>query len=296
MKSASNRFDLALSMTAGKDTRLILAASKEINKKLLYYTGMYWDMNEKSWDISIPGRLLSRLGLNHHIIKCPSEMSNEFRELYLRSVQTAREIYGLIAQGLYDEFPSGKVAVKGNAIPITRVLYREKLRKIGKLDTDKISAHDIAFLSKMGNFKMANSKFAINAYERWLSEIDETYNIDILNLLYWEDIEGSWQAMSQLEWDIVHEIFVPYNCRSFLINVLSLDEQDREAPDFKFHRAMIMELWPEAMKEPINPKFNSERTRTVLTFLAIKRFLEKTCIDQLIPKKIRGIGRTLFRL
>ncbi|MCC7239120.1 MAG: hypothetical protein IT421_06395, partial [Candidatus Brocadia sp.] len=36
MKSASNRFDLTVGLTAGLDSRLVLAASKEISNKLSY--------------------------------------------------------------------------------------------------------------------------------------------------------------------------------------------------------------------------------------------------------------------
>jgi mRNA deadenylase 3'-5' endonuclease subunit Ccr4 len=148
----------------------------------------------------------------------------------------------------------------------------------------------------MGNFNMANSPFAIKAYDRWLSELGEMYNVDILNMIHWEDVEGSWQAMSQLEWDPVHEIFEPFNCRTFLVNLLSVDEKYREGPDFQCHIEMIRKLWPELLKVPINPKFNPEKAKAAMAFMAIKLFLKNKRIDKFIPDTIRGFGRTLLGL
>jgi hypothetical protein len=80
-----------------------------------------------------------------------------------------------------------------------------------------------------------NSKhdsFAIKNLEEWLSDASKTYNINILHLFMWENREGNWQAMTQLEWDIVQEVFVPFNCRSLLTIILSLDEKYRMPPEY----------------------------------------------------------------
>ncbi len=297
MKSASNRFDLALSMTAGRDTRLILASSKKNYKSLYYFTAMYWDLNKKSRDISIPSRLLSKLNLKYNIIRCPEEMEDEFKKIYLKNVETAREVYGTIAQGLYNDFPQEKVAVKGNAIPIGKCKYREILRRLGKPDDAEITAEELAYVSKMGkNFTMEKNPFALKNYRKWISELGETFNIDILTLLAWEDKEGSWQAMSQLEWDIVQEVFVPFNCRTFLLNMLAVNEKERKGPKYRYHEALIISLWPELLDIPVNPVINPERKHIEYTFITIKNFFERTYLNKLVPKKARTLGRRLFRM
>jgi hypothetical protein len=64
INSAYNRFNLALTLTAGWDSRVILAATRQIKDSVFYFTMMYWDLTEKSQDIEIPSRLLSKLDLN----------------------------------------------------------------------------------------------------------------------------------------------------------------------------------------------------------------------------------------
>ena len=82
-----------------------------------------------------------------------------------------------------------------------------------------------------------------------------TYNIHILDLFYWEHWAGNFAAMSQAEWDIVQEVFTPYNCRRLLTNMLSVDERLRDHDETVFYRELINELWPEVLSEPINPPY-----------------------------------------
>jgi hypothetical protein len=104
---------------------------------------------------------------------------------------------------------------------------------------------------------MPDSPFAARHFGLWLDEaspVARQNRVDILDLFYWEQRMGSWQAMSQLEWDIVQEEFTPFNCRELLSLMLGVDERYRKPPGYAFHRQIIRNLWPETLKEPINPK------------------------------------------
>jgi len=243
IKSAFNRFELALSITAGRDTRLLLAVCREISDSLYIFTNIYWQLDEKSADIMIPSLLLSRLGLRHNIIKCPTKMDHEFAEIYYRNVSAAHHVYGPIAQGMYEHYPQNMICMKGNAIPIVKSNY------------PKISNRkevDVRILAKL--HRVENSPFANRHYAEWLSDTSEIYNVNIFDLFQWEIKEGSWQAMSQLEMDIAQEVFVPFNCRSLLVDMLSVDEIHRRAPEYELHKTMIANLWPELLEVAINPQ------------------------------------------
>ena len=250
--SASHRFGLALSMTAGKDTRLLLAASRPLRDVLYCYTLQYWDLTPESPDIQVPSRLLPRLGLVHHVIHCPSSMDRGFAEVYRRNVTTAHDAYGPIVQALYHHFPQNKVSMKGCAAPITGVHYRRRLRRqrpeaADGGEVDRLTLAQVA--------KMPEQDFALEAFDRWLSDVNETNveGFDPLTLFLWEDREGNWQSMTQLEGDISREIFVPYDCRLLLANMLSVPEPYRTKPAYLLHEKMMLHLWPEVLSEPINP-------------------------------------------
>ncbi len=99
---------------------------------------------------------------------------------------------------------------------------------------------------------------------------------------------GNWQAMSQLEWDIVHEVFTPFNCRTLLENLLSVDEKYRVHDDPIIFRRIITDLWAEVLSEPINscPR-NKKGPKSIL-----KKILRKTHLYNSY-KKIRMARKNL---
>lgn len=250
MQAAAKRFRLSLALTAGRDSRLILAASKKIAKEIHYFTGIYWNLNKKSPDIVIPAKLLSQLHLKHQDIQCPNQMNPSFARGYNANVTPAHQVYGTIAQGLYTHLPRDRVMLKGNAIPIVKGAYHS-YRQNGDIPPS-------VFTQIM---KVSDSLFAINAIVEWLHGTQNVlYNIDIMDLFQWEIQEGNWQAMSQMEWDLVtKEILVPYNNRYLLTLMLGVEKTHRMKPGYRLHEALIRKMWPELLAFPINPRTDNRK-------------------------------------
>lgn len=246
MNAAESRYKLAFPITAGLDTRVLLSASKDICKDLFIYTAIYGGLNMKSLDVHIPRKLLNSIGLTHHILDCTGEMDDEFEAVYNGNVDLSHSYWGDIAYGLNGQYPQDRICVKGNCAEIARCFYYKNRYP------QKISGSVLAWLTGMGN-----NNFAVQGFNKWLEEAIDVCNecrIDILDLFYWEHRIGSWQAMSQLEWDIVMETYTPFNCRELLISLLSVDSKYRAPPRYKFFENIIETMWPELLKEPINPK------------------------------------------
>lgn len=250
IRSAFNRFDLAFTLTAGYDTRVLLAASREVSDNVWYYTLLCRDLTEESPDIRIPSKLLGRLGLKHRIIKCPSKMDREFEGVFNRNVATAHYDWGIQVQGLYNHYPQNKVSVKG-AIGSEIPRSSSEHVRFRPLASESIKAEKLAEFRSMGK-----NTFMIRHFDSWLSEareIAKRYELDILILFNWEQYTGNWQAMSQLEWDIAQEVFTPYNCRELLTTLLAVEVKHRRPPDWRLYRELIMNMWPDTLTEPINP-------------------------------------------
>lgn len=280
IKSAFNRFDLAFTITAGLDTRVLLAASREVSGSVYYYTLLCYGLTKESPDVKIPSELLSKLGIKHSLIVCPSHMDGEFKEIYKRNVSTAHDGWGNTAQGIYWHYPQEKVSVKGNAIEAARCFYYRTMK------VEKVDARELAKLTEMGE-----NPFAVKHFESWLSEaegIANRCNINILDLFYWEQRMGNWQAMSQLEWDIAQEVFTPFNCRSLLTTLLSVDKKYRRPPDYKLFKKLIIYFWPEALAEKINPKSWNASFLDGLVRLLIRVRLYR--FVQAVLKTIRAIA------
>lgn len=264
MKSANERFELAFPITAGQDSRLLLASARNVSEDIYYYTLVYHSLTRESPDIVVPSRLLKRLGLEHHVIDCPGSMDPEFEEIYMKNVVTAHPYWGPIAQCILDGYPQDRVCVKGNGGETTRCYYHKR-RYPRRMTPEKL-----AYLGDL-----AGSRFAIEhirPYLQDLKDIEEKSGYRALDLFHWEQRNGRWQAMSQLEWDIAQEVFSPYNCRKLMTDFWSVDESYRKPPDYTMHFEIMRNLWEACLSEPINPK---SRLKSIKSKVPVRRTMRR---------------------
>lgn len=278
--AAARRFPLALAMTAGRDTRVVLAAARPLAKELACFTLVYWGQRADEGEPAISAQILRRLGLPMQTIACPAEMSPAFAALYGANVTTARPCYGVIAEGMLAGLPRDRVYLKGNTIPIIKGAYKRRVAP-----GEPLTAGTLARI-----LGMAGDPFAEAAYGRWLAGLGELHGVDPLDLLWWEDREGAWQAMSQLEWDLVAEAFVPFNCRSFLELMLGVAPAEREAPGYGMHRRLIAELWPELLRDPINPHKEKPQPALVRALRPLGR-LAPSALRRPLGRAVKGLAR-----
>lgn len=246
IRAAAARFDLALSLTAGLDSRLLLAAARELTNQLTFVTVRQGNMSDDHPDITVAGRLLERLGLPHEVISAPASMTPEFSLVFKRAVYRAHDLYGPDAEAILQRFSRTKAALTGSGAEVGRCSFRKDLPWS---DRRTIKPAHLARLQRMDR-----EPFALRHFERWLSDADSRHNLKLLDLFEWEQGHGNWLAMTQLEFDIAwREIITPYNCRDVLTTFLGVDERYRRAPDYLLFRQLIRKLWPEILSVPINP-------------------------------------------
>jgi len=266
MVSAGKRFKLALPMTAGWDSRLLLSAVRENSDQIFYYTLKYRDLRAASADIKVPKKLLGLLGLNYSIIECNGGISQGFAEVYRKNSYLAHiNDWGQIAYGMMGVYPEERVCVKGNCAEIGRCFYY----KSGYHDKIVTSAQIVALVPGWKELD-----FVCDCISDWFDDANQASvltNVDILDLFYWEHRLGSWQAQSQLEWDIVQEVFTPFNNRLLLEMMLSVPKKYRADPSYLYVKVMKM-LWPEVLMVGVNPFI-------LMTFVRskFKRLLVKLC-------------------
>jgi hypothetical protein len=240
MLSAANRFPLAVLMTAGWDSRSVLAAGKNLKTEVSYFTFDLGNGKTPDADISVPARLLCKLGKTHRVMNVPECMDPEFKQLYLQNVAMAHECWGPTAQALFKFLRSSEVRVSGSGSETVRQQFRPSRWHAVTAET-------------LASFAWTKEKFAIEAFGQWLEGVPKDTGFHILDLFYWEQKCAQWLAGGQVEWDLVGESFAPFNCRGLLSTLLSADVAYRVEPHYELYRALLKELWPEVLTEPINP-------------------------------------------
>jgi len=247
IRAAAHRFELALGVTAGLDSRMVLAAARAVKDRLSCVTVRQGGMAPDHADLAIPGRLMNRLGLPHGVIHAQKHMTPEFNQAFKRSVYLAHDHYGPDAEAILRRFSRTKAVLTGSGAEVGRCSFRKKLPWS---DRRTITPAHLARLQRMDR-----EPFVLRHFERWLSDAAPRHNVKLLDLFDWEQGHGNWLAMTQLEFDIAwREIITPYNCREVLTIFLSVDERYRRAPDYTLFRRLTGKLWPDVMQEPINPR------------------------------------------
>ncbi len=248
IKSAAKRFPLAQSITAGWDSRLILAASRECFDDILYYTYIRRNLNKFSPDIRIPEKILKKYKRQLIRVHLRKEVDKALQAVFEKntSISHLNVLYDADALlRLKERLKTDFVTINGNISETARCFYY-----------DPATNMDIEPGTMAGMVNMAGSQYAKVEFGKWLQNarpIIEGCHYHILDFFYLEQKIGGWFSSLRTEYDIAEEVFAPYNCRLLLDTMLSIDNVYRQKKNPAFYKKMIKVLWPEVMAFPVNP-------------------------------------------
>ena len=279
--SARRRFKLAVAMTAGWDSRLMLALSREEARDLYCYTLLYPSTSHGSRDVYVPAKLLRKLGIEHHLLRYPETVDGSFKEIAKRSSSSIHTAYCLDTQALRDDYPAERLCLTGDVAEVVKVHYR-----ITAMDQPRRrpTAAELARVAKIDPHP-----FAIAAFESWLADAPPRDHIELLDLFCWEQMAGRWHGQIRAEYDIVQESFAPLDCRDLLVTMLAVDERHRTAPKFVLFRDMLAALWKDVLQVPINPREKIRWKRV------IARTLQRLHIYDRIPPRAKDLAKRIAR-
>jgi hypothetical protein len=250
----ARRHSTVLSLTAGIDSRLVLASARNLTDQVAFVTVRQGKMPDNHPDIVVPKRLLARLGLPHELIRAPATMSAEFARHFKENVFLAHDQYGPDAEAIAAYSGGTRIALTGSGAEVGRCPYRAQ---VPRTRAPNIDARQLARLQRMNT-----EPFALESFTAWLDDARDRFNVKLLDLFDWEQGHGSWLAMTQLEFDVAwRDIFTPFNSREVLTTLLGVHESHRKSPNFEIFRTLIKKLWPELLEVPINPVTRGARLR-----------------------------------
>lgn len=243
VRAAASRHDLVLSLTAGLDSRVVLAAARGIIDRIRIMSLRQGRQSDNHPDIEIPARLLGRLGLAHDVVRAPASMSPEFALQFKRNAHQAHDHYGHDAEALLARYGRTCAALTGSGAEVARCPFLDKM----PYARTQLTPETLAWL-EYGSMH----PFLVSYFADWLRNAEQPY-VQLLDLFEWEQGFGTWGAMVQLEFDVVwREIVTPYNCRAVLSTLLGVPERYR-ARESQLCQRFIERSWPALLAEPINP-------------------------------------------
>lgn len=279
LKSMANRYEVMIPVTAGKDSRILLSASREFSDKVTYYINKRNDLTEKSLDIALPKKLLDSLNLKLHILEPVMPIDPDFEKVYFENNKMASHEFLPIIYNYYLNFPK-KVNLPGNIASAGFEMFKYVPKKV-----------TIDYITY--SYKLNKYSFARQYYKKWLDEctaLCKSSGINIMSLFYWEERLGNWGTQIQLEKDIAQEDFNPFNSRHLVTQFLSVKPKYISSPIYNLHRRIIKKLSPETLQAPINPGWKNSIKKTFY-FLGIFKLLYKLKYHLITKRKIRLSSR-----
>lgn len=258
IRAAVARYDVVLSLTAGIDSRMVLAAARGVMDRVRVMSLRQGRQPDRHPDIEVPARLLGRLGIGHDVVRAPATMSPEFALNFKRNTHQAHDHYGHDAEALLKRYGRAYAAITGSGAEVARSPFSDKLPYQKNIH---ITPETLAWLEYD-----SVHPFLVSHFADWLRGAQPPH-IKPLDLFEWE--QGStWLSMVQLEFDVAwQDIFTPFNCRAVLNTFLAVNERYRTQHGAKLCHAFIERAWPELLREPINPHKRSGQIKEAWTEL-----------------------------
>jgi hypothetical protein len=242
MKAAAHRHSLMMAVTAGLDSRTLLAASKNICDSLYFFINKEDRLNDKSSDIRVSKEIFKRTNLPFHVHEISKEVSPEFKKIFFNNVFLAHEMSLPVIYNIYHKHHSHRVNILG-----VGELGRTKFYDEPK----KLTPYYLAYM-----LRHRKSSYAVKECEKWLNDsspIAQKYGLNAMTLFWWEILIGNWGSVGNSESDIAIEEFDPYASHLLYEMFLSVDKKYRTFKDNVLFDELIKFMWPELLEVPVNP-------------------------------------------
>lgn len=248
------KFPIKICLTAGFDSRLLLAASVDISDRVLYSTDKLGVLNKYYDDIYIPKELGQKFNLNHEIIDSTKNPPSWFSQILTQNVSLARTSPFLRkTKAIYSKLANNDteyILINGNVAEMVRIN-----EPIVNYESSYDAEASPTNLEPLLNFYGYKNIYVNQEIVRWIETLDISAisEVTVFDMFHWENRMGNWGALFPAELDIAAESISPLNCRLLLETCFKVPRTQRMAPEFIFFKGVIKQLWPEVLSEPVNP-------------------------------------------
>ena len=252
MRAIVHRYPIMMAVTAGWDSRTLLAASREIHDKIYFFINNE-GLGHDHRDIAVPKKIFESIGVPFHIHEIPQEVDDEFRRIFLGNTFFASERILPTIYNIYFKNHYGKVNILGMG-----ELGRQRLGKEPKNWSD----YRVLYLFE----QIKENRYLTRQVKKILSElltIREKYGLKVSTLVFWEHYAGNWGAVGNSESDIAMEELNPYVSHLLYETFLSVDDKYSNYKNPILFREMINNMWPQLLEMPINPLKYSSRGKLI---------------------------------
>lgn len=201
--------NLHMGLTGGKDTRCLLSFAHKYKNKINFFQGCFGNQKE----LSLAKQLTKKLSLNFTTIDLKKiKPAQEFIDIYNSNRFIPYYSYIPIKSNLkYYMYKNNKncMLITGTCAEIFRCYYNN---------------NQIDSILNKNNY---TKKFS-QQYKKLSQETCKNYGIDFNDLFYWEQRLAFWNGSNSEEYNILGNMFVPFNNRIIINELLKFNKNDRK--------------------------------------------------------------------
>mgnify|MGYP002401316830 CR=1 FL=1 len=240
---------LMLQLTAGYDTRLLLAAAHKAEVPFATFTFGHPDLTPG--DRKLPPKLARLAGVEHRMVGCGPIDPRRMRDYAAHTGGHTAALDGeFYANGAWDGVPEGSIVLHGGVFEVARCFYWGQIPPGLTPDGEDTAAR----LFDCFRGKLYNPLSHYDALREWLDWVVRTPEIvmDLRDRFYLEQRVAGWLSAIDQGVDLTgRQLFQPGNCPDFLAIALALPVDMRRTS--RHHAELIRRMAPELLSEPINP-------------------------------------------
>lgn len=240
---------LMLQLTAGYDTRLLLAAARRAGVPFGTFTFDHPDLTPA--DRKLPPKLARLAGAEHRLIEAGPADRRRAREHAAHTGGHSAALDGEFhANGAWDRVPEGSFVLHGGVFEVARCFYWRQIPAGLEPDGEDTAARIF------GAFRgeLYNPLSHYDALREWLDWVARTPEpaMDLRDRFYLEQRVAGWLSAIDQGVDLTGRQLVQVgNCADFLAVALSLPVETRRAS--RHHAELVRRMAPELLSEPVNP-------------------------------------------
>jgi hypothetical protein len=273
---------LWLPLTAGFDSRLLLAATLRAGAKVRCYTQWYRDMSHA--DLTIPPKLARLAGFEHVLIK-PGNCDRSTEAIFAlhTSGQSADRDKEFICRGQWDLFRETDIILRGGGIEIGCPRASRFHFTASRENPWKVPPVNQILTEYMRDATGATPPlgFALQEWRAW-TEATEHPEIDWRDRFYIEQRLGAWASSIEQALDLSPCMRIPLSsCGRYMSGILQIPEHIRQESAHQVE--LIRRMAPDLLAYPFNPKDSLIRR-----IPRAMRYRSRSVVQAVFPK--RGTG------
>ncbi len=235
------RHTVYASLTAGYDSRLLMAATRKISNKVEYYTFKIPNQKENFIDYTLPKKITTDLELKYSFIYI-KRLSENIKKKILASYDFPKlrpfEQYLNI-------FPKNK---KEN---ILLVGFVSEVAKNYLENVNVRNGRDV-----LRAVHLPDNQYLENYYTSWLEtnrKVISDLNYEVLDFIHWEQDITNFAGQNTYYAHHYVRLFSLFNSREILRIMLAVPIEKRDGKSPSFFKYLIRKMWPDLMNYPFNP-------------------------------------------